>query len=135
MYVSLRGNWRTCVSQKSLCLVRLPCCSTGRTGKSLFPLHFRDCHRHRKGNLAKAASSVLSSLLIFQDPPRAALLGETSLKMTVSEDSQADVLCCPQRPRYVCPIYAPLLTRWTSTPLSFTAYFQKQLISLSRKPS
>lgn len=133
--VSLRGNWRTCVSQNSFCSARLPCCSTGRTGKSLSPLHFLDCHRLRKGDLARAASSVLSFLLIFWDPPRAALLGEMSITMTVSEASQADVLCYLQRPRHVCPTYVPLLTRWTFTPLSLIAYFQKQLISLSRKLS
>lgn len=54
-----------CISPKSLCLARLPCCSAGRTGKSLSPLHCHSCHRHRKGSLAKAANSMLCPLLTF----------------------------------------------------------------------
>lgn len=105
-----------------------------RTRKSLFPLHFRDCHRHRKENLAKAASSVLSSLLVFLDPPQAALLGEMSLKKTVRALKLMSLAV--HKGLGTRPMYAPLLTHWTPTPsFSFLVYFQKQLISLPRKPS
>lgn len=141
---------KTCQSAKRMCLTErklenvlkskitlpstVPCCSTGRTRKSLSPLHFHDCHRHRKGNLAKAASSALSSLLVFLDPPQAALLGEMSLKMTVRALKLMSFAA--HKSPGTCPMYVPLFTHWTSTPsFSSLVYFQKQLISLSSKPS
>lgn len=104
-------------------------------------MHFLEYHRHRRANLVKAASCVLSSLLIFHTPSQAALLGETPLEMTIGKDSQAETLqtsasvAVHKGTGMYFPYVPPLLTHWTFTPFSFTAYFQEQLISLSRKPS
>lgn len=63
-----------------------------KNSESLALGHSHEYHSRRKENLANAVSSGFSSLFIFQGPSQAALLGEMSLQMAVSQDSQAEIL-------------------------------------------
>lgn len=63
-----------------------------KNSESLALGHSHEYHSHRKENLANAVSSGFSSFFICWGPSQAALLGEMSLKMAVSQDSQAEIL-------------------------------------------
>lgn len=112
-----------------------------KNSESLALGHSHEYHSHRKENLANAVSSGFSSFFICWGPSQAALLGEMSLKMAVSQDSQAEILQTSTSfaVHTGTGIYFPscslFLTYWTFTPGSFIAYFQEQLVSPSRKPS